>query len=109
MLPPRMTELLHLADRLQAELRSLGEWDNDPSRIPEPKGAFGAETVAFGQWIQVVLLERLRQVAAGDGELPKRSMLAARATREYDGELDRYTALIAILREIDEVVERGRG
>ena len=103
-----MTDLIDLADRLQAELRSLGQWDNDPSRIPEPRGAFGSETVAFGQWLQVVLLERLRQISAGDGELPKRSMLAAKATREYDGELDRYGALIGILREIDEAVERDK-
>jgi uncharacterized protein YqcC (DUF446 family) len=101
-----MIELEHLADRLQAELRALGAWENDPTRIPEPRGPFGAENVPFEHWLQVVLLERLREVARGHAELPPRSMLVAKAVREYDGERARYDGLIEILQAIDDAVER---
>jgi uncharacterized protein YqcC (DUF446 family) len=100
-------ELEHLADRLQAELRALGVWENDPTRIPAPRGAFGCENVPFEHWLQVVLLERLREVARGNAELPARSMLVAKAVREFDGERARYEGLIEILRAIDGAVEHG--
>jgi uncharacterized protein YqcC (DUF446 family) len=100
-----MIELEHLADRLQAELRALGAWENDPTRIPPPRGAFGSENVPFEHWLQVVLLERLREVARGKAELPARSMLVAKAVREFDGERARYDGLLEILQAIDDAVE----
>jgi len=69
-------------------------------------GAFGANTMAFEQWLQFVLLPRLRDIVTERGEFPQGSMLAAYAARTLDGDAD-SGRLQALLREVDELVERA--
>jgi uncharacterized protein YqcC (DUF446 family) len=94
-----------LADRLEAELRRVGTWRDEPP--PEEEvlagGAFGMGTVPFETWIQVVLIERLRQVERGEMTLPAGSSLAAHAVRELDGVHDRE-GLFDLLRAVDDLV-----
>lgn len=92
---------------IRTELRSLGWWSDRP---PTPdqmafEAAFGADRLTFAQWIQFVLLERLADVAAGNGSLPPQSHLAAKAVREYDG-VDEASGLIDRLQALDEFVNR---
>jgi uncharacterized protein YqcC (DUF446 family) len=93
-----------LADRLEAELRRLGAWLDQPPTEDEvlAGGAFGMASVAFETWIQVVLVERLRQVERGEMELPGSSSLAAHAVRELYGATDR-DELIDLLRAVDDL------
>jgi uncharacterized protein YqcC (DUF446 family) len=63
-------------------------------------GAFGMSSVPFETWIQVVLLDRLRQVARGEMELPGSSSVGAHAVREFDGAPDR-NGLVDLLIELD--------
>jgi uncharacterized protein YqcC (DUF446 family) len=72
-------------------MHRLGVWAQSPpsgERVVEG-GAFGHGTVPFEYWVQVVLLARLRQVAAGDGAaeeiaVPPSSSVGVQATRERD-------------------------
>lgn len=99
-----------IADRLEAELRRLGAWSDTP--LPPEKmqftRAFGGDTMAFEQWIQFVLVARLRDIAASGGPLPPNSSLAAYAVREFDGSEDQMAALIDLLREVDALCPRPR-
>lgn len=91
------------ADRLEAELRRLGAWSDTP--LPPEKmqftRPFGGDTMAFEQWIQFILVVRLRDIAASGGRMPPSSDLAAYAVREFDGHEDEMATLIDLLRDVD--------
>ncbi len=99
-------QLGRLADEIEAELRRLGTWREDaPS---EEKvlagGAFGMNTVAFDTWLQVVFVERLRQVARGELDIPLSSSVGTQATREYDGDPADRSVLMKLIHEVDRTV-----
>ena len=97
-----------LADEIEAEMRRLGLWSAEPpgeDRVLEG-GAFGQGTVAFEHWIQVVLVARLRAVAAGELDPPTSSMVGTAAVREWDGVQERE-GLASLLSRLDGVIVRG--
>ena len=97
-----MSRAGELADQLEAELRRMGAWSEDPPSEDEvvAGGAFGMGSVPYETWIQVVLVARLREVAAGEMELPPGSSVGVHAVREFDGAPD-HDHLIHLLIEVD--------
>ncbi len=95
-----------LALALELELKRLGRWQADP--LPPEKlehmGAFGENTMAFEQWIQFILVVRLRQMARQELEFPDSSNLGAYAVRAMDGD-DEAEHLRELLTEIDAFIE----
>lgn len=93
------------ADRLEAELRRLGAWSDTP--LPPEKmqftRAFGGDTMGFEQWIQFVLVARLRDIAVSGGPMPPSSNLSAYAVREFDGRDDEMAKLIELLGDVDDL------
>jgi uncharacterized protein YqcC (DUF446 family) len=85
---PKRARAGELADLIEEELRRLGAWTDEapPPDLIERGGAFGHEAFAFVRWIQWVLVERLREVARGDLELPGGSSIGTFAIREFDGQ-----------------------
>lgn len=97
-----------LADQISAELRRLKRWSDDPfdpARL-DGMGPFGMRTLAPEEWIQHVLVPRVREIAAKLGELPRESQTAAWAARQFDGDPDAGT-LVALLGELDDLAERS--
>jgi len=92
-----------IADALEAGLRRLGCWGS-PAPTGPITGAFGQPDLAFTQWLEHVLVPRLREIASGQAEPPGSSMVAAQAVREFDG-WDEADALIEILQRLDDLVE----
>jgi uncharacterized protein YqcC (DUF446 family) len=102
----RRARLGELADEIEAEMRRLGVWFDDPpgeDRVLEG-GAFGMGTVAFEQWIQVVFLARLRQVAAGEIPIPTDSSVGTFAVREWDTAGYDTSSLRELIHKVDRVV-----
>lgn len=94
-------------DAIEAELRGLGWWQ---AQAPPPEAmrftrAFGADTLAFSQWLQFVFLPNAREAVAGRRTLPQRSTVGAQAVREFDG-MDDAERLCALLSGFDFAVER---
>jgi len=79
-----------IAEALEAELRALGRWaaEPPPPAAFENMGAFGGNTMAFEQWIQFVLLERIRELVRTRGALPSGSQVGVYAVRALDGDYD---------------------
>lgn len=103
----RHARLAEIADRLEAELRRLGRWSStplDPARLVD-MGPFGMDTLAAEEWLQFVLLERLRELAKSGGELPATSETAPWAVRQFDG--DDVPELLGILHQLDALVAEG--
>ena len=98
---PDPTRALALADSIEAEIRRIGYWQENPLR-PEQwnfRKAFAMDTMTFAQWLQFVFLPRVREAAA-NGSFPKSSSVGAQAMREYDGQ-DEAARLVTLLSEFD--------
>ena len=106
--PDPYAQVAALADALEAELKRLNRWSADalPAAAFENMGPFGQGTMAFEQWIQFVLLPRLRAIVSERGEFPSGSQLAVYAVRTFDGDPD-ADQLQDLLYELDRLVERA--
>ncbi len=93
------------ADELEAELKRLHRWQAEalpPEKFVE-MGAFGSKTMAFEQWLQFVLLPRLRQIIDDRDKFPAQSSLAPYAVRVFDGDPDADT-LHELLYQLDHLI-----
>ncbi len=102
MKPIDAAEVRARLDAVIAALKAAGAWD-----VPRPDdeafadmGAFGTKTMAFEQWLRFVFVPNVEVLIASDGPWPEHSMVAAHATREWDGHPEPDGALDA-LREFD--------
>jgi uncharacterized protein YqcC (DUF446 family) len=97
----RKKRVLDCADRIEAEMKRIGYWQDQPPR-PEQLSftrPFALDTMAFSQWLQFIFLPSVRERAAKD-QLPKSSSVAAQAVREFDG-VNEAASLVALLVEFD--------
>ena len=92
-----------LADEIEAELKRLRMWMPNPPAEENvlAGGAFGMGTVPFVTWLQVVLVARLRAVAAGEMALPGSSSIGTMAVREFDGDDGKTDDLMRLIHEVD--------
>ncbi len=77
------------AGQIEAELKRLNFWKPDPP--PErfaDMGPFGSKTMGFEQWLQFVLIPRIREIVHERGEFPAQSSIAPYAVRYFDGHPD---------------------
>ena len=98
----RTEAALAKADEIEAELKRLGWWQQGPLR-PEQydfKHAFGMDTMVFQQWLQFILLERVRSIAAEGGQFPSSSSVGVMAARELDG-YPEAEKLVSLLGQFD--------
>ena len=102
---PRRERLRVFADEIEAEMKNLGMWRDDPPSEEEVLrgGAFGMGTVPFDTWLQVVFVQRLRQAADGTFPIPPSSDVGTQATREWDGAGDR-DRLLGLLLDVDDLI-----
>jgi uncharacterized protein YqcC (DUF446 family) len=94
-----------LADEIEAELKSLGLWASHLASSVSIESAFGADQLSFEEWIQAVLLPRLRNIDIG-GCLPNSSNLAIAGIRNFDG-LPNVDRLLDLLAKVDALAVSG--
>ena len=103
--PEQYKQVSSKADEIEAELKRLGRWSAQP--LPEDRfenmGAFGSQTMTFEQWIQFVLIVRIRDIIASKDEFPDESNLAPYAIRYFDGDPD-ADGLYQLLYELDALI-----
>ena len=76
-------------DEIEAELKGLGRWGGrPPDSAFENMGPFGMKTMAPEQWIQWVLIPRVREIIETKGEFPSTSEVSVWAVRNFDGDED---------------------
>lgn len=95
------------ADEIEVELKRLGRWTANPlsDEAFENMGAFGSKTMSFEQWLQFVLIPRIRQIVEEKSEFPDGSNLAPYAIRCFDGDSD-SDSLREILYNLDELMNK---
>jgi uncharacterized protein YqcC (DUF446 family) len=96
----------YYAGRIERELRGLNGWQDAslPDTAYTSETAFFADTMTFYQWLQFVLLPRVREIIDQRGSFPAESYVAAYAVRELDG-VPGANALVHTLSEFDDFIE----
>ena len=95
-----------LLQALEQELKQLELWQQEPpsaqalaSTLP-----FCIDTLEFHQWLQFILIARLRQMLVLAMVLPGQSALHAMASEVYKEEMMRMQQLVTLLAELDEAL-----
>lgn len=100
---PNITMLESTLIQIESQLRIVGTWDEfsfSVSQIVASDAAFCADIMTFPQWLQHVLLPRVRALTAGGEAYPDQSMVGAQAIREFDG-VENSEELVRLLIEFD--------
>jgi uncharacterized protein YqcC (DUF446 family) len=97
------------ADRIEQELKAIHAWSENalPEEAYNFERAFAADTMSFYQWIQFILLDRIRSIVAEEGEFPARSQVSTYAVRELDG-VNEASGLIDALNQLDDLINSAR-
>jgi uncharacterized protein YqcC (DUF446 family) len=93
-------------NEIEAEMKKIGIWQAGPI-APEKlkcKKAFCMDTMSFEEWLQYVLVPRVRSIIAEKGEWPKGSAVGVMAIRNFDG-FDEAGRLAELLNEFDRLFD----
>ncbi len=95
------------ADEIELELKRMGRWAENclPEEAFENMGAFGSNTMSFEQWLQFVLIPRIRQIVEEKSEFPEGSNLTTYAIRCFEGDSD-SDSLREVLYNLDELINK---
>jgi uncharacterized protein YqcC (DUF446 family) len=106
--PGQLLRVAELVDAIEQEMRRLELWAEEPppvaamaSRVP-----FCYDTLKFWQWLQWILVPRMRLVLAGSDPLPAASEIAPLAEVEFRRLSQDTQQLLALIRELDRAITR---
>ena len=95
-----------ILEKLELELRQLALWqlESPSAEALASTLPFCVDTLEFHQWLQFVLLVRLRQMLLLQMPLPRQIALYSMATEVYKQSRQTYEPLLACLAELDEAL-----
>ena len=93
-------------DEIEAEMKRIGMWQDEelPPEAYNFNTPFGMGSMAGQQWLQFILVPRVREIIAEKGEFPQSSSVSAWAVREFDG-YDEAGDLVGLLYEFDRLFD----
>ena len=102
----QLLRVTHILEQLELELKQRSLWQMLPPTAEAMASTlpFCMDTLDFHQWLQFVLIARLRQMILLQMTLPAHSALYPMATEVYKQELGYYSTLIELLAELDEAL-----
>ena len=93
---------------IEAEMKRVDWWSG---KAPEPERMnfhepFGADTLAYQEWLQFVFIPRVRSIIESKGEFPPNSSVGTKAMREWDymEHVAEGQKLIRMLNDFDDLV-----
>jgi len=103
------SEVAYKISEIEAEMKRIGYWSLEllPDEAYEFQQAFAMDTMAFSQWLQFILIPRVRSIIEQKGDFPSESMVGAQAVREFDGDAN-ASGLVTLLSEFDDLFRRSR-
>ncbi|VXD02286.1 Pseudouridine synthase [Pseudomonas sp. 8Z] len=103
---PQIADLLLLIER---ELRQLGWWQAEaPSaEALASQTPFCVDTLAFEQWLQWILLPRMKMLLESDRSLPAVSGIQAMAEMAYREQSVNVRGLLELLGRFDRLLTRA--
>jgi uncharacterized protein YqcC (DUF446 family) len=102
---PRAQDVARRLEAIEAEMQRIGRWQQEPLSLDQqhPMQAFGADVMAFHQWLPFVFAARVREAIATDA-LPANSSVSVKAVRGFDGD-DGAARLVTLLCEFDALID----
>ena len=104
-------DVSHQLDKIEAEMKRIGYWQDDPPDLQAEVAAGRIRTSldapTFELWLQTIFLPNARYAAQTDA-LPRESQVGLMAMRQYDyhDHVPKAQPLLAMLREFDAIVEQ---
>jgi uncharacterized protein YqcC (DUF446 family) len=94
-----------VVDELEAELRRMELWEREPpSDAPlKSERPFCFDTLALSQWLQWMLIPRMREIFAGAGDLPAQSAIHPLAEDCFE-RLDDAGRLLKLIARFDRLI-----
>lgn len=101
----REQALIAVVDALEAELRRLELWEHEPpsASLLASTQPFAVDTLRFSQWLQWLLIPRMRRIFAGEGSLPTQSAIHPYAEDCVDA-LEDSQALLLLIERFDGLI-----
>lgn len=101
----RERALLAVVDGLEAELRRAQLWDPEPpsAEMLTSSQPFCIDTLALSQWLQWLLIPKMRSVLAGERPMPTRSAIYPLA-EDCFGRLADTCTLLALIERFDQLI-----
>ena len=90
---------------IEIEMKRIGMWQDEPLK-PEQydfRSAFGADTMAFEQWLEFIFIPHVRDMIVTREPFPSESNVAAQALREFDTSGFDTARLQQLLQEFDDL------
>lgn len=102
----RLSDVAQQLLLIERELRALGWWQAEaPSETDLASTApFCVDTLAFEQWLQWVLLPRMKELIERDQPLPTASGILAMGEVAYREQLEQVGSLLKVLAEFDRLL-----
>jgi uncharacterized protein YqcC (DUF446 family) len=98
----RERALIAVVDDLEAELRRMRLWESVPPSEHKLASAqpFCIDTLELSQWLQWLLIPRMRRIFAGEGDLPTASAIHPYAEDCFEY-LEDPSALLGLIERFD--------
>jgi uncharacterized protein YqcC (DUF446 family) len=102
---PRERALMAVVDGLEAELRRMDLWEHVPptQQMLASTQPFCFDTLALSQWLQWLLIPRMRRIFAGEGSLPTESAIHPLA-EDCFSHLDDPSTLLMLIERFDRLI-----
>jgi uncharacterized protein YqcC (DUF446 family) len=106
----RERDLRAVIDGLETELRRVQLWEPEPPSelLLESTQPFCVDTLTLSQWLQWLLIPRMRLILAGDGRLPTRSAISPYAAECFEY-LEDGDALLVLIERLDGLIRHQAG
>ena len=107
---PPFHQLADLLLAIETEMRRIDLWES----VPPPAEALGStapfcyDTLFFHQWLQWVLLARMKALLEDDAGWPARSDISPLAEQALGEQAANTSALLRLIQRLDVLINRGR-
>lgn len=95
-------------NKLEQELKDLNLWGGEQARPSEQDlnttNPFGVDVIEFHQWLEYVLIARLKFMIENSQALPTCMTAHNYAQLKYHGHWTKYRNLIGIIQELDNLI-----
>jgi uncharacterized protein YqcC (DUF446 family) len=87
---------------IEEEMKRIRLWQVEPLGLEKYQfsRAFAGDTMSYEQWIQFILVPRVKQIIETRGQFPGSSAVGAQAIREFDC-IDEAAQLVTLLCQFD--------
>ncbi|HEX6996269.1 MAG TPA: YqcC family protein [Gammaproteobacteria bacterium] len=101
----RRQALAVVIDRLEATMRAADTWEDEPppERLLASTQPFCFDTLTFTQWLQWLMIPRMRSILDNHEELPQTSAILPYA-EEFVSERGHGRELLRLIERFDELI-----